>query len=118
MFGEVVALPPGRVQNLSATAVLTSDDIKAMGVCEAIKPVRDVKRPLGGIVDCVGPRSSPKEGTRGPRGDVASDWEFDWPAMLFEIGKLLSHISKRTVMRSGQPFPPWKEQLLAVGFWA
>lgn len=79
--------------------------------------MRDVKGSLGGIVDCVGPRSGPKEGARGPRGNVASDLEFDWPAMLFEVCKLLSHISKRTVISSCRPFPPCKEQLMAVSFW-
>lgn len=96
MFDEVVALPPRRIPDFGANAVLTSDDIETMRVCQAVKPVGDLKRSVGGILDRVGPRTGPKEGTCSPRGDVALDWEFDWPAMLVKIGKLLSVIYQQT----------------------
>lgn len=93
MFDEIVALPPRRVPYLGSNAVLTSDNVEAVGLCQAIKPVRDVKGPAGGTVDLVGSRPGAKEVSCGPRGDLASDRELDWPAVLVEVGKLLSHLS-------------------------
>lgn len=91
MVDEGVTLSSRRVPDLGFHAVLTSDDVEAVGVSKAIKPVGEVKCPVWGIVDFVGPRSGAKQGPRGPDGDFTSDLKLDGSATLIEVGKLLSN---------------------------
>jgi hypothetical protein len=91
MVDEGISVPPGGVPDLGFHAVITSDYVEAVGVCQAIKPVGDVKRPGWGVVDFVGPRPGAKYGARSPSWDAASDRELDRSAMLVDVGKLSSH---------------------------